>query len=186
VSRGVLPRSAWSAFTHCARSWQPSAISPALALPDLHGLLRGLADEGVDFVVIGGVAVAVHGFVRATEDVDLVPNPERENLDRLLNALIRLGARLTVRPERTPGPDDRNALYRGANMSLSTRQGDVDVVQRLPGVPSYATLVEDALEVAPFGVPLKVASRQHLLAMKQARGSHLDLADMERLRSSAS
>lgn len=54
-----------------------------LTLPDLHGLFRGLADEGVESVVIGGVAVAVHVFVRATEDVDLVPNPERENLDRL-------------------------------------------------------------------------------------------------------
>jgi len=44
-------------------------------LPDLAAMVATLHDEGVRHVVIGGVAVAAHGFVRATADVDLVPDP---------------------------------------------------------------------------------------------------------------
>lgn len=46
-------------------------------------LLLALLGAGVRFVVIGGVAVGVHGFVRATEDRDIVPDPDPENLNRL-------------------------------------------------------------------------------------------------------
>jgi len=132
-------------------------------------------------VVIGGLAVAAHGFLRATEDVDLVPDPDRDNLDRVVNVLLSLDATLTLAPERQPGPRERQALYQGRNLSLSTSVGDVDVVQRLPGVPAYAALAQRAMTISPFGFELRVASRGDLLAMKRARGNPLDLADIERL-----
>src|SRR4051812_40170228 len=113
-------------------------------LPDLAGLVRVLADYRVRFVVIGGVAVAAHGYVRATEDLDVVPDPDRDNLARLGNALVSLHARLAADPRRELGPAERQALYRGRNLTLTTRLGDVDVVQRLPGVPGYDALVTDA------------------------------------------
>jgi hypothetical protein len=152
-----------------------------VALPDLRGLLLALGEEGVEFVVIGGVAVAAHGFVRATEDVDIVPAPDRENLDRLVDRLVREEARLTLAPERTPGAQERRALYRGRNLSVSTRLGDLDVVQRLPGVAAYSELAERAIVIAPFGIPIRVASRGDLVAMKRAGGRAIDLADLERL-----
>ena len=77
---------------------------------DLRALLELLREEGVDFVVIGGVAVAAHGFVRGTEDLDLVPDPDPANLQRLASALDRLDStRPTVkedqgRVERATGP----------------------------------------------------------------------------------
>jgi len=151
-------------------------------LPDLAGVVRALADYRVRFVVIGGVAVAAHGYVRATEDVDVVPDPDRDNLDRLGNALVSLDARLLSDPSRTIGPAERQALYRGRNLTLTTRLGDIDVVQRLPGVPGYAELAADAERSELGGVPLDVSSREHLIAMKEARGSAQDRADLERLR----
>jgi hypothetical protein len=60
---------------------------------------------------------------------------------------------------------------------------DPDVVQRLPGVPSYADLVAGAMPVELHGVRFRVCSREHLIAMKRARGSALDQADLERLTS---
>jgi hypothetical protein len=152
-----------------------------VALPDLRGLLTALADARVDFVVIGGLAVAAHGFVRATEDVDIVPAGDAANLDRLVNRLLVLDARLTLAPDRVPGSRERRALYRGANLSISTRLGEVDIVQRLPGVPPYAELAERSLAIAPFDVTVKVASRADLISMKRARGTALDLADIEHL-----
>lgn len=54
-------------------------------------------------------------------------------------------------------------------------------MQRLPGVPTFATLAADAWEATIFAVPFLVCSREHLIAMKRARGTALDLADLERL-----
>ena len=127
-------------------------------LPDLAGLVRVLVAYRVRFVVIGGVAVAAHGYVRATEDLDVAADPRREL-----------------------GPAERTALYRGRNLTLTTRLGDLDVVQRLPGVPGYAALAADAEPSSIAGVALYVCSRAHLIAMKAARGSAQDRADLERL-----
>ena len=49
-------------------------------------LLSTLAKHHVEFVVIGGFALAPHGYVRATKDIDVVPNPEGANLHRLAAA----------------------------------------------------------------------------------------------------
>ena len=148
---------------------------------DLAGLIKALVDEEIDFVVIGGIAVAAHSVVRATEDVDLVPDPETANLDRLLDVLVRLNAHLTLDPTR--GIDDgvRDSVARGRNLTVTTSLGDVDVVQALPGVPPYDELLADALAVELHDTTFRVCSRAHLIAMKQARASPLDQADLERL-----
>lgn len=148
---------------------------------DLAGLLRALIEGEVRFVVIGGIAVAAHAIVRATEDLDVVPDPSPENLDRLCDVLAGLDARLLLNPQRTLDAKVRAALQRGRNVTVSTSLGDVDVVQRLPGVPPFAALEAEAMGVEIFDVSFDVCSRRHLVAMKRARGSSLDLADLERL-----
>ena len=110
-------------------------------LADLAGLVGVLNDHDARFVVIGSVAVAAHGYVRASEDLDIVPDPDRDNLDRLGNALVSLDARLAADPHRELGPAERRPrCTAGATLTLATRLGDVDVVQRLPGVPGIAAL----------------------------------------------
>jgi hypothetical protein len=149
---------------------------------DLAGLLHALSDAEVRFVVIDGVAVAAHEVVRATEDVGIVPDPAPDNLDRLGTALTQLDARLLANPKRGIDPEVRRALARGRNVTVTTSLGELDVVQRLPGVPSFADLDAQAWDAALFGVRFRVCSRDHLIAMKEARGESLDLADLERLR----
>lgn len=148
---------------------------------DLSGLLRTLDDAGARFVVIGAITVAAHAFVRATEDVDIVPEPSSTNLDGLCNALVRLDARLVREPSRGIDADVRSQLYRGQNLTVTTTLGDLDVVQRLPGVPDYPELERDSWEAELSGVRFRVCSRAHLIAMKRARGSAIDLADIEHL-----
>lgn len=150
-------------------------------LPDLAGLIGALSDGHVRFVAIGGIAVAAHRVIRATEDLDLVPDPETHNLDALANTLVTLDARLLSNAERGIDAEVRRALHRGRNLTVSTSRGDLDIVQRLPGVPPFAILDRDAWDATLFGVPFRVCSRAHLIAMKRARGSALDQADLERL-----
>jgi hypothetical protein len=60
---------------------------------DIRGILAELSREGVEFLVIGGVAVGFHGYVRATKDVDIVPAPDPQNLERLARVLRGLDVR---------------------------------------------------------------------------------------------
>lgn len=59
---------------------------------DLQQMFAALAEHRIDYVVIGGVAVQVHGHRRTTRDLDVIPAPDEENLDRLANALRELEA----------------------------------------------------------------------------------------------
>jgi acylphosphatase len=54
-------------------------------------LLVALVHSGVDFAVVGGVAISLNGFVRATEDVDIIVNPAPENLRKLIECLKQWG-----------------------------------------------------------------------------------------------
>jgi|SRR5947209_905147 len=148
---------------------------------DLAGLLRALVDGGVRFVVIGGIAVAAHRVIRATEDVDIVPDPDHANLDGLCDVLASLDARLVRQPDRGIDPEIRAALRRGRNLTVTTQLGDLDVVQRLPGVPAHSDLDEQAWIAELSGTRFRVCSLEHLITMKRARGTAIDQADLERL-----
>lgn len=64
-------------------------MSAALSVFAPHELIAVLFDGGVDYVLIGGLAVGAHGFPRATKDVDIVPAPDDANLNRLAGNCAR-------------------------------------------------------------------------------------------------
>lgn len=152
-----------------------------MSLPDLRGLFATLAAARVEFVVIGGVALGIHGLIRATEDLDIVPNPATANLDRLCHMLQVEQATLLLKPSRRFGAREAWMLRRGRNVSLSTRHGDLDIVRNLPGVPDYDTLVAQAQRYSVDDLPIAVASPASLTDMKRARGSTQDQADIDSL-----
>ena len=149
---------------------------------DLRALLDSLEEHRVDYVLIGGVAVGAHGYVRATEDLDIVPERSAENLRRLANLLVALDATLPLAGGRpfTPATDVA-PLSQGRSMTLDTRYGGLDLVQRVPGVPGYPELERDAVRSDLLGVPVRVCSLEHLRRMKEARKGTQDVADLERL-----
>jgi hypothetical protein len=149
---------------------------------DLRALLAALHDGQVRFVVIGGVAVAAHGYLRATEDLDIVPDPDRDNLRRLSNALVMLEASLPRADGRPFDPRrDAKQLRQDKSLTLDTVYGGLDVVQGVPGAPSYEALDRDAIDSDLLGVPVRICSLASLRAMKAARGATQDLADLEQL-----
>jgi hypothetical protein len=153
-----------------------------MTMPDLRALLATFAEHRVDYVVIGGIALVLHGGLRTTEDLDVVPNPDPANLDRLCKVLQTMDAMLLLNPARRFGTREAELLKQGRNVSLTTRYGDIDVVRTLTGVPGYAALASDAERYEIDGVALLAASPQRLITMKQARGSAQDQADIETLR----
>jgi len=145
---------------------------------DPRALLAALDDGGGHFVVIGGMAVAAHGFIRATEDLDLVPEPSPVNLAAIGNVLVRLGATLPTSGGRRFASRD---LATGVNVTLDTSLGGVDIVQRAPALPAYRELDEAAVPTDVDGLEVRVCSLAHLRAMKRAAGRPIDVADLDSL-----
>lgn len=151
--------------------------------------LRVLRAHDVDFVVIGGFAVILHGAERYTKDVDIVPEPSRENLARLWEALVELEAAPAelpdFRPEEMLVEFSLDGLVEGGgNWVLHTRFGRVDVMQWVSGVDSYEELRARAVEIVvpQIGANVWFAGLDDLFAMKRAAGRDQDLMDITALR----
>lgn len=153
---------------------------------DIRGILGELAREGVDFLVIGGVAVGYHGHVRATKDVDVVPAPDAANLEKLAQVLRQLEAEVEGAQEfesdELPDPLDPDALALGGNWVLMTRLGRLDVMQWLGDDPLWAKLSPSAIQDQIGDIPVKFVSYEDLVALKELAARPEDLTDLERLR----
>jgi predicted nucleotidyltransferase len=161
-----------------------------LAELDIAGILRELTAGGVDFFLIGGVAVGYHGHVRATKDVDIVPSPERTNLGRLATALARLDARVEGADEfdsaELPDPLDPQALATGGNWVLTTRLGRLDIMQWIGDHALWEEMSADAIEDEIAGMRIKIIDYDDLVLLKELAGRPEDLADLKRLREARS
>src|SRR3954469_23843368 len=131
----------------------------------------------VAYVIVGGIAVAAHGVVRATADLDLVPDPSSENLDVLARTLADLGAEHPVDDVLTG-----ESLALPVSFKLRTRHGALQVLNRMPAVPSYEQLRANAITVALTpAVRAVICSLADLRAMKLASGRPRDLVDVAEL-----
>lgn len=152
-------------------------------------LLRSLHERGVEHIIIGGVAVSAHGFIRPSKDLDIVPDPSVENLSRLAAALAELNAKNAEAGDFDDGefpfdPTSIDDLGQGGNFRLATDLGELDVMQWVSGIDAddlYAELSKQAVEGSPADVPVKICGLAHLRAMKQAAGRPRDLDDLEHL-----
>ena len=168
-------------------NWDEAARVPPQEL-EADTILRTLLDHKVEFVVIGGLAVAAHGFPRATKDIDIVPAPDPQNRRRLYDALRGLQAEpLEIgdfRADELPVPFVPEGLDEGGNWALRTNAGRVDVLQWVPGVEKgYDRLRAQALDVElPEVGWVRFAGYADLVAMKRAAGRAQDERDLEELR----
>lgn len=140
---------------------------------DPEPLLRVLVDNEVDLIVVGGYAVAAHGHVRATKDIDICPDPADANLRRLAAALAELEA-------------DPIGLEIGGNWTLMTRYGRLDVMQHLDGLGEdgggWAELRPHAVTRTFLGHECLFCSYEDLIRMKQGAGRPQDKIDVESLK----
>lgn len=147
----------------------------------LRVLLERLREAEVDFVLVGGLAVNAWGYLRATRDVDLVPDPSPENLARLDALLVGLGGKVEVGGQLLEPSAIRTFLRTGDRTLVLTDLGRVDILQGLPQVPPFATLDARASEVDIDGLVVKVCSLDDLLGMKRASDRARDRDDLEAL-----
>lgn len=147
----------------------------------LRELLERLVEAEVRFVLVGGLAVNAWGYMRSTQDIDVVPDPDRENLAKLDRLLRELGGRVDVGGRLTDSDSISTFLRTGDRTLVRTELGQVDVLQGLPQVPRYEQLAEQAKDVDLDGLAVRVCSLRHLLEMKRASDRPRDRDDLEAL-----
>lgn len=144
-------------------------------------MLRRLTVAEVDFVVIGGIAMVLHGSARITRDLDIVFEAGDANLQRLGQALIDLDARLREVDVDVPFVPDERALKRVHLLTLATSEGWLDVHRAVAGAQDYASLRRNADRMRVDDFTLLVASHDDLIRMKEAAGRDVDRADLKEL-----
>jgi predicted nucleotidyltransferase len=147
----------------------------------LRELLEQLIAAKVSFVLVGGLAVNAWGYLRATRDVDVVPEPSKENLARLDALLAGLGGKVDVGGRLLDSEAISTFLTTGDRTLVVTDLGRVDVLQGLPQVPTFEALDAEASDVQIGGLTVRVCSLEHLLAMKRASERPRDRDDVEAL-----
>jgi hypothetical protein len=149
----------------------------------LEGLVRALVKQDVHFLLIGALAVSVHGYIRATKDVDIVFEVSRSNAERLAVVLDELGAEVVSADLPTPTegitPD---WLMNGGQFVFATDSGTLDMLAQ-SSIGTYEDLVPRA-ESAELsdGTKVPVVAYADLVRSKQLAGRPQDLLDLESLR----
>lgn len=170
------------------------AEGSSLRPPPLHAeaLLRVLAEHQVEFVIIGGFALAAHGAIRGTKDIDIVPDPSPENIGRLARALRAMKAEVMLAEDFDPSElglaPDEDGLSLGGNWVLRTSLGRLDVMQEVAGVEGYGALRAAAVErEVPGAGAFWFCGLDDLIAMKVAAGrpqDEVDITSLQRARGS--
>lgn len=151
-------------------------------------MLSVLAEGGVRFILIGGMAAVLHGDVGVTVDIDVVPERTDENLERLADALRRLGARIRTESEPEGLAFDCSAEFFGnippdAIVNMTTDAGDLDVTFCPSGTSGFSDLKRDAIEIeAADRLHILVASLADVVRSKEAAGREKDRLALPRLR----
>jgi hypothetical protein len=155
---------------------------------DFIGLFSLLAAARIRFVVVGGLALLLHGLDRLTADVDLAIDLSTDATRDAVRALTEGGYRAMapVDPMSLADPDLRHEWQATRGMKVfsfwdtTNTRPTVDVM--LSPVVSFDDLWADAAVVRIGGIEVRIASIPHLIRMKEAAGRTQDLADLERLR----
>jgi len=142
---------------------------------DYKEMLQCLLEENVRFLLVGAYAVAVHGFPRATKDIDFFVWATPENAANLMRALTKFGA-----PLHDISEADLSA--EGVVFQIGNSPRRIDIITNISGVKfeqAYANKTTISIE----GIEVPVISLEDLIANKRASARTQDLADVEKLES---
>ncbi|MCP4656971.1 MAG: nucleotidyltransferase family protein [bacterium] len=152
-------------------------VQPLYLYEELKAVVAKLNAEGIEYALCGGVALTLHGFIRATKDIDILIR--LDDLIRVTKAVNSLG--FILESGRIPfghGGPDQHEIFR-----ISKADGEDLLTLDLLIVGKVHKEVWEAREVVFWGgMELQVVSLDGLIRMKQLAGRRQDLVDIERLR----
>lgn len=145
--------------------------------PSFEKLLALLADAGIRFVVVGGIAVTLQGYVRLTEDVDILLDGEPTNVGRFLECLAGYGEGFARELSLEDFADEEGAIRIVEEVEFC----QVDVFVRMSG-RYYRDVLADADSFVVSGRTIQVASKSSLIGWKEHSVREKDRLDAQALR----
>ena len=150
-------------------------------MPFLNLICSALTDQGVRYAIVGGHAVALHGAVRGTVDIDIVLVWDLKSLKSAEEALIGIGlvSRLPI------DADDvfhfRDEYVHNRNLIAWDFYNPSNPVEQVDIVITYNLKAKKTKNIETLGGSVKILSRKELIAMKRASGRPQDLEDVKAL-----
>lgn len=142
---------------------------------ELTAIIDTLETQGIAYALCGGIAMAVHGYTRATEDIDLFL-PEEE-AKRAAEAVAALGYVIRAHPMSFSG----GMMQIRRVSKIDRTDGDTMTLDLLLVTPASVQVWETRERLTWRDRPISVVSREGLIVLKKFRSSKQDLADIERL-----
>jgi hypothetical protein len=140
---------------------------------DFKEFIQSLNDNRVNYLVVGGYAVAFHGYPRYTKDIDIWIEPTPDNATKAIKALEQFGfASLGLKEADFLAPDQI--------IQLGYPPNRIDLISTLPGV-EFANCYTSRVRVEIEGVLVDFIDLNNLRKNKRATGRYQDLADLENL-----
>lgn len=148
-------------------------------LEDAQEVFRALTHEGVEFVVVGAMAMAAQGLPRATQDLDLFVAPTEENLQALKRALRDLFDDPNVAQI---DPAELMGDYPAVEYVPPSGRFSLDLLTRLGDAFSWEDVLADSDELTVGSIVVRIASPRLLHRMKRDTVRPQDRADAARIR----
>lgn len=140
---------------------------------DFRDLFVELNAHSVEFLVVGAHALAAHGHVRATKDLDLWVRPDVRNAPRLIAALKTFGAP-------THDITEQDFADPGITFQIGVEPVRIDIITSVDGL-TFDGAWRNRISSDYGGEPVFVLSREDLIRNKRAAGRPQDLADVAAL-----
>ena len=144
-------------------------------------MLAGLTRKKVRFVVVGGVAAVAHGSSRVTNDLDICYDKADANVRALASLLDNWHAYPRGVEKGLPFMMDDRTLRNAPILTLTTSEGDLDVMDKVAGVGPYAAAREHSDRVSALGVTFRVLDLPYLIKAKRAAGRPRDFEHLPEL-----
>jgi predicted nucleotidyltransferase len=140
---------------------------------DFKEFIQSLNDNKVKYLVVGGYAVALHGYPRYTKDMDIWVDMSAENAEKIVKALDTFGFG-------SLGIEASEFTIENQMLQLGNPPGRIDILTTLPGV-EFSKCYSSRTIIEVDGVSVNFIDLENLKKNKKATGRHQDLADIENL-----
>jgi hypothetical protein len=140
-----------------------------------------LTQHQVEFVIVGGVAISAHGSSYLTYDLDVAYARTRDNFKRLAAALAPYHPRPRDFPADLPFVWDEQTIRLGANFTLITDLGNIDLLGEVIGLGDFDQVRSQSVVMTLFGIECRVLSLDALIVAKRAAGRTKDLLALPEL-----
>ena len=146
---------------------------------DFREFIQSLNDNKVEYMLVGGYAVILHGYRRVTGDMDIWVNRTKENYSRLVKAFAQFGLSVFDMSEEKFLDADSADVFSFGRPPVS-----IDILTRLKGV-GFDNAFSRAMQFDENGLIVRFIHLNNLIEAKKASGRYKDLDDIEKLSPSA-